>query len=66
MEKGRIKMNLAETYVKNITYISPPEEHGYRTLIADTYCYGIVEKAKKLVVSEEDYKSILENGFYMT
>lgn len=59
-------MNVVETYVKNITYIPPPDENGYRILVADTCCYGIVEKAKKLIVSEEDYQSILEKGFYLT
>lgn len=58
-------MNLLEIYVSNITYVSPPDPEGARILIADTDCYGRTERGKKMVVSEDNYKSILEKGYYL-
>ena len=64
--KEHEELNLVETYVSNIRSVSPPNEYGFRTLIADTNCYGIVERKKNLTVSKENYKSILEKGYYLS
>ena len=34
-------------------------------LVADTDCWGTKEKQKSFLVTEHDYKSIKEKGYYM-
>lgn len=57
-------MNLVETYVYNI--ISHKQVGTLHEIIADTDCYGTIEKKKKLILTEREYEEIKNNGYYLT
>lgn len=61
-------MNLLETYVKNIIHEEKLIDAGYSCyrIIADTNCYGHEEYEKELFLSEYEYKSVKEFGYYMS
>lgn len=58
-------MNLVEMYVSNITYVSDLNKFGFRYIIADTNCYGVKTTQQTICVSDENYKMILEKGYYL-
>lgn len=61
-------MNLVETYVTKIYTERLVEECNFPLyeLVADTNCYGRIERKKRFFVNESDYKSIKEKGYYLT
>lgn len=64
-------MNILEIYVSNITSdticekVSDGHHVRYHKLIADKNCYGAKETQVEFCVSEQDYQSIMENGYYL-
>ncbi|MDO5546865.1 MAG: hypothetical protein Q4F79_00035 [Eubacteriales bacterium] len=64
-------MNLLEIYVTNITK-HEIQESSYNgqtirihRLVADKDCYGAKQYQVEFTVSESDYQSILNNGYYV-
>lgn len=56
-------MNLVETYVYNI--VSHKQVGTLHEIIADTDCYGTIERKKKLILTEREYEEIKNNGYYL-
>ena len=60
-------MNLLEHYVTNIANVEEVKfDWGicYR-ITADIDCYGRVEKQKEILLSESEYKDVLERKYYL-
>ena len=59
-------MNVLQIFVK-IHKAERKESGGYShlELIADTDCGGCIERNKRIIVSDDDYKSILKYGYYL-
>lgn len=58
-------MNLVEKYIYNITSVSEPDKYNWRTLVCDTDCWGSKKIQTELSVSSDDYKMIMEHGYYL-
>lgn len=56
-------MNLVEIYVTNI--IKHTELNGYHYIIADFDCYGHKEYQKRECLTDGQYISVLQNGYYL-
>lgn len=56
-------MNLVEMWVENITMHI--EEDGLHQITADFNCYGRKEYQQTKWLTDWDYKSILEKGYYL-
>lgn len=63
-------MNLVETWVTNITQhvIEQLESKSYNLhkITADFDCYGRKEYQTTKYLTESEYKSVLEKGYYLT
>jgi len=61
-------VNLVETWVTNITDVKViPTDYGTLfELIADTNCYGCKKNQWQFTVTESEYDSIKNNGYYLT
>lgn len=57
-------MNLVETWVNNITMHT--EVDGIHLVKADFDCYGRKEYQVEKWLTDSDYKSVLNNGYYLT
>lgn len=64
-------MNILEIYVSNITrdVVCEKVYDGhlirYHKIVADKDCYGAKENQVEFCVSEQDYQSIMKNGYYL-
>ncbi|WP_029503960.1 hypothetical protein [Lachnoclostridium phytofermentans] len=58
-------MNLVEIYVSNITEQFASEYTGLHVLTADTDCYGKKETQQELFLTDDEYKSVKEKGYYL-
>ena len=56
-------MNLVEMWVKNITMHI--EVEGLHQIKADFDCYGRKEYQQTRWLTDSDYKSIVEKGYYL-
>lgn len=60
-------MNLVETYVSNITMEQRHEKYqGVWRIVADTNCYGNRKTQQELILSNGEYTSVKEYGFYLS
>lgn len=57
-------MNLLEVYVTNITQHVEEKECGHR-ITADFNCYGRKEIGVTKIITDADYKMVLEKGYYL-
>lgn len=56
-------MNLVEMWVTNITMHT--EVEGLHIIKADFDCYGRKEYQKEKWLTDNDWKSVLKNGYYL-
>lgn len=65
-------MNVLRHYITNITFLKPLEiiENNdcfyIFELIADVNCYGNISYQKHFYLSESQYNSVIENGYYIS
>ena len=61
-------MNLLETWVYNITSVKRIEQGEYALykLKADIDCYGAKRKQVDITLSEKEYDSVIQNGYYIS
>ena len=61
-------MNILETYVTNIQSVKQVPNLSFilYKIICDTDCYGVKKTNTTIHVTEHDYQSIKEKGYYMT
>lgn len=60
-------MNLVELYVTNITHENRTNYNGVvmYELTCDIDCYGIKKKNENILLMEEDYNMVKEQGYYL-
>lgn len=58
-------MNMLEVYVSNITSDIPDEDGKGHTIICDTNCWGSRRYGVEKHLCADEYKSVMENGYYM-
>lgn len=60
-------MNVLENYVTNIIYEKKLIVDGITLyeIICDTNCYGRIEKNKRIILTELEYKMVKEKGYYL-
>ena len=60
-------MNVLEQYVTNIISEQKHIIDGTTIyeIICDTNCYGRIEKNKRIILTELEYKMVKEKGYYL-